>query len=83
MKRAKAEVASIVREENDRHMKAEMIKNVQQLRLKEPDMVRKEYRALVQQVQDRESQEILLPLEQVKKLPEALSGIKSDFQLNE
>ena len=47
VKRAKAEAASAVREQNERHMKAEMIKNVQQLRLREPDMVRKEYRALV------------------------------------
>ena len=42
-KRARDEAASIVREQNSKHAKAEMIKNAQQLRLRQPNMVKKEY----------------------------------------
>ena len=47
------EAASIVKEQNTKTMKAEMIKNVQQLRLRQPNMVKKEYQALVQKVKTR------------------------------
>ena len=43
VKRALKEAAAIVREQNSKHTKAEMIKNVQQLRLRQPNMVKKEY----------------------------------------
>ena len=44
---ARREAASIVKSENQKHKKAELIKNVQQLRLRQPNMVKKEYQALV------------------------------------
>ena len=50
MQEVRREAASIVKEVNSKHKKAEMIKNVQQLRLRQPNMVKKEYQALVQQV---------------------------------
>ena len=60
MRKAQRAAAAIVRDENTKHKKAELIKNVQQLRLREPDMVKKEYQALVQQVKDREAGDIAI-----------------------
>ena len=47
-------------------------------------MVRKEYKALVKQVQDKPTDEIPQPLVQASKMPKALHGSKQpDFELNE